>query len=448
MWVHGGACRPRSAGAAEQRGFGERASTQRALLPLLLRGAAMVATVLAISAWSADAHAYAWMIKHGMAKCNSCHTDPSGGETLTHMGRVSSETLLSGPFGDGSAGNSSKLFGFLDEPDTVRLGGSLRAMGILDTDSGAATVFPMQADFYGQADFGSVRLGWSLGGSRASERYEHTSKAVLFADVEEKAFVPVSRTHWLGYEFNDNLLLRAGRLNLPFGMRVPNHVLWVRDDTTTDRESDQQHGLALAYSGGHWRGEFMVSLGNFQLPNDANRERGYSGHVEYLLNPRMAIGVSSLVLAAAQELLTETPDVLRQAHGVTGRFGISPELAVLAEFNVTKRSNFGIGYVGMLQADYEFLRGLHLTVTGEILDSGLKQQPASVTDVVPAAVGATPTAAQALAAESALSGQGEPRLGVWGSVSWYLLSHLDLRLDLVARQDRPLTAHAQFHYYF
>ena len=41
-----------------------------------------------------DAHAYAWMIRHGYAKCSTCHTDPSGGETLTHMGRVQGQLLM------------------------------------------------------------------------------------------------------------------------------------------------------------------------------------------------------------------------------------------------------------------------------------------------------------------------------------------------------------------
>ena len=423
------------------------------LASLLFRGVALLATVLVVSAWSSDAHAYAWMIKHGFAKCNSCHTDPSGGETLTHMGRVSSETLLSGPFGDGTPSDNSKLFGFLDEPDAARFGGSLRGAVLLDTESGEGVAFPMQADFYGQADFGAFRFGWSLGASRASERYEHTSKALLLGGDANEApnqnrLSPVSRTHWLGYEFNDNLLLRAGRLNLPFGLRMPNHVFWVRDSTLTDRESDQQHGLALSYSGGAWRGEFMVSLGNFQLAEDATRERGYSGFAEYLINPRMAVGISSMVLAADRELLTGTPDVVRQAHGVMTRLGLSPELAVLAELNVTSRSDFGLGYVGFVQADYEFVRGLHVALTGEVLDSGQKDVPDSLIALGAPAPGTLPTADQALAAEGALPGQGEPRFGLWGTVNWYLLSHLDLRLDIVARQNRPLTAVAQFHYYF
>ncbi len=35
-----------------------------------------------------SAHAYSWMIKHGFAKCNTCHNDPSGGELLNGMGRA------------------------------------------------------------------------------------------------------------------------------------------------------------------------------------------------------------------------------------------------------------------------------------------------------------------------------------------------------------------------
>ena len=59
-----------------------------------LRGACWLWILAVITLSSARADAYAWMIKHGFSKCGSCHTDPSGGETLTRFGRFQSEHLL------------------------------------------------------------------------------------------------------------------------------------------------------------------------------------------------------------------------------------------------------------------------------------------------------------------------------------------------------------------
>src|SRR3954451_19046650 len=97
-----------------------------------LKGACWLWIVAVVSLSSGRAHAYAWMIKHGFAKCGSCHTDPSGGETLTLMGRAEAEQLRS--FGGDRGGPlhpySQFLFGGIPEPREIRLGGSYRHMAL------------------------------------------------------------------------------------------------------------------------------------------------------------------------------------------------------------------------------------------------------------------------------------------------------------------------------
>src|SRR5688572_14978449 len=68
------------------------APARRAVLRCL---ALSLLACLAFATYSGEAHAYAWMIKYGYSKCGTCHTDPSGGETLNHMGRLQSQQLLS-----------------------------------------------------------------------------------------------------------------------------------------------------------------------------------------------------------------------------------------------------------------------------------------------------------------------------------------------------------------
>ena len=44
-------------------------------------------------------------------------------------------------------------------------------------------------------------------------------------------------------------------------------------------------------------------------------------------------------------------------------------------------------------------------------------------------------------------GRGQTRFGLWNTVNWFVLPHVDLRVDLVLRQDRPTVLQSQIHFY-
>jgi hypothetical protein len=381
-----------------------------------------LATTLLISAWSKDARAYAWMINQGYAKCGSCHVEPGGGELLTHMGRVFSETNMSTSWSDSAASDLSKFAFGLSEPDSVRLGGSFRGMRTQPLGEGDSAIFPMQADVYGAADFGAIQLGVSLGVAGVNGGSPHNRAAQItriedadFLDDEgepQRAMAVLSRWHWLGIEISDTMLLRLGRLNLPFGIRTSEHTLWVRESTATDRESDQQHGISLAHSGGAWRYEFMLSLGNFQIGPDDFRERGYSGTFEYLVDSDLALGVSSSILRAGKSRVTGAQEAtLRHAHGITARWVPWGPATVLVEADMIKRTGAGLGYSGFLTADFAVIQGLHLAASGEWLSTGKPE-------------GGT-----------AIAGAGKPRLGYWLTAHWLFFTHMDARVDLLMREN-------------
>jgi hypothetical protein len=372
------------------------------------------------------------MIKYGFSKCGSCHTDPSGGETLTQMGRVESDRLLSfGADPNGYPRERGKfLFGAVEEPDWLRLGGSARGMGIYkfsrEGQDSDFRYFPMQADAYGTAYLGPVVLGGSLGYARVKGGSPHARAAQV---TTGQGYDPnlISRSHYVGLDLGHGYLLRLGRLNLPFGVRIPEHVMWVRDATRTDRESDQQHGIAFSANRGKWRSEVMGIAGNYQVNPDEFRERGYSAFVEYLLSPTLAVGASSLWTTAERDRLTlSEKGYVRNAHGLTARVGFAEKVAILAEADMLKATGSGIGYVGMVQGDYEPLQGLHAIATLEAVDQGK-----SKAEDVDSSYGA-----------------GKPRLGAWLSAAYFFYTHFDARVDLVSRRDDPLTLNAQIHVYF
>ncbi|MET0403944.1 MAG: hypothetical protein ABW123_16150 [Cystobacter sp.] len=336
---------------------------------MLLRHAFVVLFLFGLLA-SPRAEAYTWMIRHGYSSCAACHADPSGAGLVTAYGRAQSELLVAAHYGkpkEEVSRSTGFLFGAVNTPDWLLLGLSFRG-GPLVNKAGSAdpTVRPVQmaSDLRAQATFGQFRANASVGFA--------LRRARLAALTTTEANNVVSRDHWLGWDNeNQTLLVRAGRINLPFGLRNVEHTAWVRERTRTDTNEHQQYGVAVAYNGEGMRGEVMGIAGNFLLNPDAYRERGYSGYFEVSPSSTLALGVSSLVTRADYDVDSRLPDFWRQAHGVFGRWAVGGPLVLMGEadliVNSSRDQRAGLGYTGMLQADIEPVRGLHVILTGETL---------------------------------------------------------------------------------
>jgi hypothetical protein len=109
---------------------------------------------------------------------------------------------------------------------------------------------------------------------------------------------------------------------------------------------------------------------------------------------------------------------------VTARYSPDRAWAFLAEANGLKTSTRDPGVAGVVVVDYEPVQGLHLSLTGEAGDEGQAQN----TDPVP--------------------GAGQWLTGAWASVSWFVYSHVDVRLDFVMREAAPNRIQGQVHLYF
>jgi hypothetical protein len=288
--------------------------------------------------------------------------------------------------------SSGFLLGAVTPPEWLNVGGSFRGMGLLAKQGSAkitSDFILMQADARAEARVAGFRINASLGfvtseGSAASV-----------------AGSLVSREHYVGYGFADEtMLIRAGRINLPFGIRSIEHTLFVRQTTRTDLNDTQQHGVAYSYSGTLIRAELMAILGNYQLRPDVFRERGYSGYAEIAAASWLALGVSSLVTHAKRDIYKATP-MTRHAHGVFARVAPLPQLVLLVEGDFVAKAitdaKSQLGYAGMLQVDYEPIQGLHVIATAETYHAGGE------------------TTAQSWTA--------------WLGADWFFLPHADLRID-------------------
>ena len=354
-----------------------------------------------LSLATSRADAYPWMIRHEYTGCAICHGDPTGGGVLTPYGRAQGDLLLrthySTPKKGEEAGEPSSTSGFLwgafEPPEWLLAGGSFRAATLVTKAAGSPAdvrFIQMQADLRAMIRPSIFRAGGAIGFV-----HEGGLGAAVTANAKNNV---VSREHWVGVGLKDDeILIRAGRLNLPFGIRNIDHTLRVRRETRTDINTGQQHGVAFAYSGDTIRGEVMGILGNFQVHPDAYRDRGAVGYLEYTINPHYTVGVNGLFSTALLDTVTRTTRQ-RGAAGIFGRGSPVLPLVLMAEadmlISAPALAKVSLGMVGMLQADYEPRQGIHILGTGEIqVDTS----------------GAS--------------------AGGWLGAAWFFLPHADVRVD-------------------
>lgn len=392
---------------------------------------------------TSPAAAYPWMIKHGYTACGTCHADPSGGELLTAYGRVISDEILRTHFEkkpDTEEATASaptvkegheyyqQFFGAFGAPEPLLLGGSVRIASLYrDTNSDRFRVFPMQIDLQGDYRFlGRLHVGGSLGVAKVAVGSPH-ARAAQITTNQGHEYNLLSRTHYVRYDFGDGAYsVSAGRLNLPFGIRMSEHVMWVRSETATDRESDQEHGAALNMNFDFGRFEVMAIAGNYQLNPDKLRKRGYSAYAELNAWEGGVVGLSSLITHAGADQLNPGPIAdTRQAHGAFLRASLGRQFVLSAEGDLLFHTQTKPGYVGFAQLDFEPFSGVHVIGTGEVLDNGYPKAP-----VDPRA-----------------PGTGKPKFGGWLSAQWFFVSHFDFRLDTIVRENEPTQLLGQIHVY-
>jgi hypothetical protein len=391
----------------------EAPSSTRAIPPWSLVGIGLL-----VAGLPGSATAYPWMIRHEYTGCGVCHVDPSGAGLLTDYGRAQSALLLemqygNPPKGDEAPKSADFLFGVLPLPDWLLAQISYRGAGFWvrsstpgPPGSPSTTVtdtryLQMLLDGRAALKIGPFRASGSLGWSNSAT----TLPAAVVSNADGSTQL-VGREYWLGLQLaEDTVLVRVGRMNVPFGLRNVEHVAWVRDQTDTSINVSQQSGVAVAYDNAKVRAEVMALLGNLNVKPDSFRQRGASGLVEVVMAERATLGLSALVARAGQDSASGGAPVLRQVYGVFSRWAVAEPVVLTAEADVYLHDVLGSGRTqsngaAWLQVDYEPIQGLHLQPAVEALQT------------------------------YGVNGVG---VGTWLTVDWFCLPHTELRLDAVWR---------------
>lgn len=357
-----------------------------------------LAALCAVLLLSLQAHAYPWLLRHEYVQCSACHHDPSGAGPTTQYGRDAGREAVYMGGAEGDSTTSNFLYGAVKTPSWLELGGDVRLMSLSSKSRGVPgtqRLIWMQLD--GDA---SLKLGDFVAVGALGYAPEGALGASLTRSTENNL---VSRQYWLGYQLpvSTTMLVRAGRMNLPFGIRTIEHTLWARKLTRTNINDEQQYGASFYFGANMFRGELMGIAGSLQLRPDEYRERGYSAYVEAELFSGAALGVSSLITHRDRDTVT-LEEAWRQVHGGFARWATPYQpLVLLTEwdyvFESSRNQFYKRGLVSYLQADWEPIRGMHVMATGEANKVGSRERRWSY--------------------------------GGWLSYAWFPAPHFDVRLD-------------------
>jgi hypothetical protein len=342
-----------------------------------------------------QAHAYPWMIRHGYTNCAQCHVDPSGGGVLSDYGRGQGEILVRTHYTkmEESPGKSADfLFGLVPLPDPLLLQADVR--GLVIPEPGNVRAILMQGDLRAAVQAGPVIATGTLGAVSAGAQG-------AWVTGSDAGWNLVAREFWAGVTPAKGWMIKAGRMNLPYGIRSENHILYTRSVTRTTTNDDQQLGASVAFTSKRFRAEVMGIAGNFQVRPDLFRERGYSLYGTWAPEKTLELGVSSLITVAQADVDTLAPRT-RQAHGLFTRWAPLEQLGVLAEASLLVSNDDGTttrGVVGNAVLDWEPKQGVHLMGIGGYCD-------ASFADT------------------------GSPAWTGGGAVQWFLAPRVDLRIDV------------------
>lgn len=194
-----------------------------------MRQSTLTFVFLLAALWCAEAQAYPQYVAKGYTNCGTCHYSPTGGGLLNSYGHATVEATF---------------------PDRIEVGFLQSAREVMAKN-----------DVTGYDGEGAAAVHWDIGAEsrylilRAPTEVGGDPKVVLIPMLLELGGVigvgPVlvyatvaprrrgtgripnavhSREHWLQYKLDETMSLRAGRMVLPFGLRIPDHSQSTRED--------------------------------------------------------------------------------------------------------------------------------------------------------------------------------------------------------------------------
>lgn len=253
-----------------------------------------------------------WQFSTGTVRCNQCHYAPAGGGLINNYGRDAVGDELT-TFG----GNGAFLHGAVSLPSPLAIGGDLRGAfvdnDVQDPSGPAMAVFPMQGDLSLRvalpAGFSAVAVGGFRGQVRDPDVLVPQSD---YQPLSASRFI--SREHYLKWQpAGLGPYLRVGRFFAPFGLRLAEHLLYLRRDLGFD-QLQETYNLSGGFVYDDWELHLTLFAPDF-IRHAGSNEDGVSVYFEH----RLPGDDASL---AAQVRLAATAGVTRFIVGGVGKWYI------------------------------------------------------------------------------------------------------------------------------
>jgi hypothetical protein len=294
--------------------------------------------------------AFPQMIKHGYSNCVICHVSPSGGGVLNSYGRNSIIDLVSST---SLPGEEKVLYGAFNLPEWLLFGGDFRALQFYQ-NSGSLNFtkgFVMQDDLEASVILGKFTFDATLG-----QQQDHSLSPT------QRSFY--SRRYYALYQANDNLNFRAGRYLNPFGINTPDHIISTKAGLNWD-EGTESDNVEVDWMSQNVSVYLAGILGKSEDPG-AQIEKGVTVNASTFLSDKYKVGGS--YFKGTNDKAT------RQVVGPYGILGFSKALSLLTETDFVSATTTDTlqntkGIADYQKLDYEALKGFHVFVTGEYLQT-------------------------------------------------------------------------------
>jgi hypothetical protein len=318
----------------------------------------LIPIFLSLAALSESASAFPQMIAHGYASCVACHTTPSGGGLLSPYGRSLSREILSS-FG---AENEEKfLYGAVPLPEWFNAGGDIRVLqSYVNSDRfEQARFIPMQMDFEGGIITEKTQIVATVG-------YQNPNSANA---TGSKIF---SRKHYLQAIPAEGHYVRAGKFEIAYGFRWPDHFIFSRRDLGWDEGSEA------------YRAEWVWQSGNFETMSSISMGRPETPSLQ--MDESVATRIAYSFAETNQAVLS-----LYYGSNVNGKralmgpaIALNPVKDLMAFIQIDLQKMLGgvrgqaFGCVESIRLNYELLKGLHFYAMQEFskldLDASVSKQ--------------------------------------------------------------------------
>jgi hypothetical protein len=307
------------------------------------------------------AHAYPSFIGYGYTSCQVCHFNAFGNGPLTDYGRaLGANTITSkGPWS--AQKNEEELAlasGFLGRkrlPYWFRPAIDFRGLALaagLEQERGRRAFIPMQADASLTIQSESREHWASMTVGYLPERNQTKAQSADTAPL-------ISREHYLAYKLSENKRIFVGMMDIPFGIRTPDHTAYSRSVTQL-QQNDQSHSIILHKFGEEHEMGLALLLGNL-FQESSLRQMGASSTFEYDVWEKVRIGHS--------HLYTRNNYRSRLMNALHARIGVGEGSAVLMEvggvWQKTKIPSSEFKTYGLIESMVRLRRGLHFILIGE-----------------------------------------------------------------------------------